>query len=508
MKNLVFSLVSLKGISDVMRLLRRLKEHWCLVDSNSRVGVLGSGVGQGDSDLSRLILEKTLGFGSGLLDMLRERLDLRPLPCSPLTFGVLDSNCCDTSWIFEFLPEHPSKLRHAFTSFSLSCYAFSLRGRGGDKVCWFAHGEYFEKRSCALDPTDDTNLKLLPKCHVVTGVGQTGIVDIGGSCSNGSQQVDSTGIVMYGVSRDVADVNANVYSTHAVSKRKRVDGHINDVGLYSLGSSLSNVVGDSGNRNGNLSGQTEHSGTSFTAEHNAKNVTYTRSTQGNSTETSGTHTGVILLVPGNFLILQIGSLSHRQSKTNGIVKPNTSGIYDAIMRGDSDGSDCGGRLILPQSFTVGPRYMYAHYLDALAICHVHGNPLLFITFTCNVKWPEITEYMEDFPGLTTTDRADIVDRVFEMKIHQFVKYLRDAQPFRKIIAVMYTAEFQKRGLPHCHTLVCIDERSWVQRDEDIDAYISVEVPSKDVDPECHRVVSELILQPDLTLIYRELFLSS
>ncbi|GKB79129.1 hypothetical protein Tco_0946024 [Tanacetum coccineum] len=29
-----------------------------------------------------------------------------------------------------------------------------------------------------------------------------------------------------------------------------------------------------------------------------------------------------------------------------------SGIYDAINRGDSDGSDCGLRLILPQSFTV------------------------------------------------------------------------------------------------------------------------------------------------------------
>ncbi|GJX36572.1 hypothetical protein Tco_0248129 [Tanacetum coccineum] len=103
-----------------------------------------------------------------------------------------------------------------------------------------------------------TKRKLLPKCHVVTGVGQTGIVDIGGSCSNGSQQVDSIGIGMYGVSRDVADVNANVCSTHAVSKRKRVDGHINDVGLYSLGSSLSNVVGDSGKRNGSLSGQMEH----------------------------------------------------------------------------------------------------------------------------------------------------------------------------------------------------------------------------------------------------------
>nr|GEU53686.1 DNA helicase [Tanacetum cinerariifolium] len=33
------------------------------------------------------------------------------------------------------------------------------------------------------------------------------------------------------------------------------------------------------------------------------------------------------------------------------------GIYDAIRRGDSDGFDCGGRLIFPQSFTGGPRYI-------------------------------------------------------------------------------------------------------------------------------------------------------
>nr|GFD48449.1 DNA helicase [Tanacetum cinerariifolium] len=54
-----------------------------------------------------------------------------------------------------------------------------------------------------------------------------------------------------------------------------------------------------------------------------------------------------------------------------------------------------------------------------------GNPSYFITFTCNVKWPEITEYMSQFPLLSTTDRGDVVDRVFEMKSHQFVNYLRD-----------------------------------------------------------------------------------
>nr|GEW01754.1 RNA-directed DNA polymerase, eukaryota, reverse transcriptase zinc-binding domain protein [Tanacetum cinerariifolium] len=49
-------------------------------------------------------------------------------------------------------------------------------------------------------------------------------------------------------------------------------------------------------------------------------------------------------------------------------------------------------VILQQSFTRGPRYMNAHYLDALAICRVHGNP----TFTCNINWPEIKRRMEQF----------------------------------------------------------------------------------------------------------------
>lgn len=60
--------------------------------------------------------------------------------------------------------------------------------------------------------------------------------------------------------------------------------------------------------------------------------------------------------------------------------------------------------------------MYSHYLDALAICRVLGNPQFFITFTCNVKWPEIQRYMAEFPHLTTVDRAYIVCRVFFSKI--------------------------------------------------------------------------------------------
>ncbi|GKB16171.1 DNA helicase [Tanacetum coccineum] len=177
------------------------------------------------------------------------------------------------------------------------------------------------------------------------------------------------------------------------------------------------------------------------------------------------------------------------------------GIYDAINRGDSDGYDCGSRLILPQSFTGGSHFMYSHYLDALAICRVHGNPSFFITYTSNVKWPKITEYMDQFLLLTTTDRADVLDRVFEMKIHQLMNFLRDAQRFGKTVAVLYTVEFQKRGLPHCHTLLWIDESARVRKEEDIDVYISAELPPEDVDPECYRVVLELMMHGPCGLAY-------
>lgn len=134
------------------------------------------------------------------------------------------------------------------------------------------------------------------------------------------------------------------------------------------------------------------------------------------------------------------------------------GVHDALVKSDSDGHDVGKRIILPASFTGGPRYMYKHYQDALAICRVHGNPQYFITFTCNVKWPEITRYLEQFPRMKVEDRPDIIARIFEMKVQHFITYLKAEKPFGKVVAELYTIEFQKRGLPHCHTILWVNMR--------------------------------------------------
>lgn len=86
-----------------------------------------------------------------------------------------------------------------------------------------------------------------------------------------------------------------------------------------------------------------------------------------------------------------------------------------------------------------------------------------------------------------------MDRLFERKIHTLIKYIRDLQPFGVLTAVLYTVEFQKHGLPHCHILIQINKRHETLRDSDIDKYISAELPDQLMDPEGFRVVSEFMV---------------
>jgi len=65
------------------------------------------------------------------------------------------------------------------------------------------------------------------------------------------------------------------------------------------------------------------------------------------------------------------------------------GLQDAIAAGDNSVAAIGQRIILPSSFTVGPRHMVQNYQDAMVICRWAGCPDAFITFTCNPQWLEI-----------------------------------------------------------------------------------------------------------------------
>ena len=88
------------------------------------------------------------------------------------------------------------------------------------------------------------------------------------------------------------------------------------------------------------------------------------------------------------------------------------GVLDAMH--NETARDIGSRVVLPASFAGGPRDMNARYQDAMAIVRSLGNPDLFITMTCNPKWPEITSALK--PGQLATDRPDLTNRVFKLKV--------------------------------------------------------------------------------------------
>jgi hypothetical protein len=50
------------------------------------------------------------------------------------------------------------------------------------------------------------------------------------------------------------------------------------------------------------------------------------------------------------------------------------------------------------------------------------------------------------------------------------------------VAVVYTIEFQKRGLPHAHILIFLKDRNLCHDPSIIDRFISAEIPDKELDP--------------------------
>ncbi|KAL6564888.1 hypothetical protein OROMI_016338 [Orobanche minor] len=168
------------------------------------------------------------------------------------------------------------------------------------------------------------------------------------------------------------------------------------------------------------------------------------------------------------------------------------GLRDAHGRGETDPAKLGKLIVLPETFTGGARNMMQNYQDAMAICRWAGYPELFITFTCNPKWPEITRFCQH-RGLQPVDRPDIICRVFKMKLDMLINDIKKKQIFGETKAVIYTIEFQKRGLPHAHILLFMAQKEKNLTAEKIDQIICAEIPDENTDLAYYNVVSDLMI---------------
>ncbi|XP_033143620.1 uncharacterized protein LOC117132767 [Brassica rapa] len=115
---------------------------------------------------------------------------------------------------------------------------------------------------------------------------------------------------------------------------------------------------------------------------------------------------------------------------------NFSKFVAAANQGFSSLPIEGNRIIIPSSFTGGPRYMHQMYVDAMTICKYYGFPDLFITFTCNPKWPELTRYFSKY-NLRAEDRPDLCCRLFKIKLDSLMYDLTKKHLLGKTVSGMY-----------------------------------------------------------------------
>ncbi|CAF1060263.1 unnamed protein product [Brachionus calyciflorus] len=190
--------------------------------------------------------------------------------------------------------------------------------------------------------------------------------------------------------------------------------------------------------------------------------------------------------------MEMGRLNFIRFNQDKIRADMYKGIMEAVLKNDHvSSSSIGTRLILPSSFTGGPRHMHQLYLDAMSIVRAYGKPDLFITFTCNPNWPEIKNALKK--NQDPNDRPDIIARVFRLKVKLFLNDLLNNKIFGKVVAHIYVVEFQKRGLPHVHILLILDKKDKPLTVEDYDKIVSAELPDPIKYPKLFETVTKCMV---------------
>lgn len=169
------------------------------------------------------------------------------------------------------------------------------------------------------------------------------------------------------------------------------------------------------------------------------------------------------------------------------------GMEDAVNRQDDhlDMAHIGRRVILPSSYSGGPRDHYQRFQDSMAIARFFKKIDIFLTLTANANWKEITR--ELLPGQTAADRPDLVARVFKIKKDALLKLITKNGIFGKCVAHIYVIEFQKRGLPHAHFLIFLDHDFRLSTPAAVDETVWARWPNPDTQPKLFEYVKKFML---------------
>nr|XP_042913037.1 uncharacterized protein LOC122273048 [Parasteatoda tepidariorum] len=197
------------------------------------------------------------------------------------------------------------------------------------------------------------------------------------------------------------------------------------------------------------------------------------------------------------ITMEWNRLNYIKSHQNLFRRETLQGLIDHVQYSSANTSDfvrLGRAVVLPSSFVGSPRAMQQHFQDCMALSRDVRRPDLFVTFTANPQWPEITEYLSQLPtGFTASDIPHVVVRAFYCRFEEFVKEIAAGKVFGKVMGYTFSIEFQKRGLPHAHCLFILNPRDKLLTPSSIDRFICAEIPPKDNFPNLHQKVSKHML---------------
>lgn len=138
----------------------------------------------------------------------------------------------------------------------------------------------------------------------------------------------------------------------------------------------------------------------------------------------------------SYLQVEANNLNYNRQHQQQLRAEQYQGLADHVANMAQNANIAAGvAVILLSSFEGLPINMSERCCDAMSIF----SKWLFITFTANPSWPDITEILR--PEQQTADRPDLVARVFQIKLNCLLKDLTKHGLFGQAKAFVYTIEF-------------------------------------------------------------------
>jgi len=153
-------------------------------------------------------------------------------------------------------------------------------------------------------------------------------------------------------------------------------------------------------------------------------------------------------------------------------------------------SDIGRDIILPSSVTGTDRWYSKQYKNAMTLVRVLGKPTLFVTFTLDIFCNEIKQYLNH--SQTPYDRPDLLNRIFHVKYNELISEIRQKSIFGICNGYVSSVEFQKRGAPHAHILIWLENFNITTFN--IDNMISAEIPLMGIEGSKERRLHDLVIE--------------